>query len=1318
MNKQILFASSGASSSGGGGASGTLTLGGLYGQFFSGDWRSVINTGNIGTLPLSSPTFYSSISYSEQGEYYGFIAIGYFVPPTTGTYTFYTSSDDGSGVWIGENASATSGRTTANAVVDNGMGSGQGDTKRSGTISLTAGEPYAIRIVHEEGWGGDNLTFSWSGPGIAETTDLSQNFYYLASGNNYGTIVGWTWSGGGGGGGGPNPNQTPPSDTTNAVYSSGGTNPANWTDQSLGSQYFISYNRLHGYDLSYSNGEYFTCSSMSGDITGDTGTVLGATSGNGGLLAKTSDNFFNPRSWTGSRQEQWNLGLQIWKCCIKLDNGTYVASNGYNTWYSTDFQTWTPVTVSGTTTRGDAAMGARRFIKIGSYVLGVGGNTTAPCIGYTSATDGTTWTINSMAVVNGTHGNTSNVPADGVGMKGVAYSDTLGIVAVGSGSSTLGSNVANSYYSDDPTGTFSSNRIGIASGSAGTPLYSVAVSDTTFCAVGYGGAAAIPVIYTSTNKINWTASTYPTSSHTGANLISITYGSGKFVAVGYKGTAAISGGLIIYSTDNGATWTQVPETNIPTCSKWTSILWDGYKFSIVGSDMTIIWSTNGIDWELAHTCLPINDIAYNKNNHKYMVGLYNSNTVVYCNDDFTYFRAKNLPGNTNGLFSPKPVYLDQGYWYANHPGTTTLYRSSDNGVTWSTVTLSHTTNAIASNGDLNGSWAGHGVAICGGGTSLTGVSGSDCSWTNDGVNWSPVSWGTSYGGSGTILDIKYARGKFIGVGTAYFTADDDNMSPTTGLWNRHSTGLVTGVSYSKDKWHAYDRYRGATFPNYLVTNPPLVNGTATAETAPLHNMVHTSDVWDGDSWTQIGGGAIGANPTMNFKYIASLNKFYVRGYLGSANTVSAIRIDADGNNWSQWMNNSTLSSTNASLRTLTLTEYDDNGNGLMFMACSLSGSNAYSNDQGATIAATITTASVPGTPNQRPGTVLYRAGFWQFGYAGSIGIRPTWSNDPLTSMTTWPAGASPIIPNGTPGYLFYAPTDRGIGIGNGYWYWIYPPSGGQDSGLRHSNTGQAVTGSSSTTEGVTSTHFWSRNAVNYAGRRIVYSGDRAGYGTAVGGTTTNWASRPVALSIAGGGNGSNTDSFVIAVTNTGNTLGRFYVGDGSGTTSGAGVWTYYRAGGSTANFNGNYNKADFNRFSEKEGYGVIYAMCNNWSLWKTDRTNLTTGWEYVPTNFPYTFGALGDFVDVGDETVHLGGTWNYAGTNSTGFWYLRVDQTINVTSGGLYTPLYGYAGHQTSFFDASAPYTWSLLTRGYKFYKDWDSWSILFGHGGAIFRTT
>jgi hypothetical protein len=160
-------------------------VGNLYGKFKRGGrpTDSEMLSGNVLSTPLSSPALYSSIDYGENDDEYGFIAIGYFVPPTDGTYAFYTSSDDGSAVWLGDIASASSGRSSSNAVVNNNIIGYQGNTRRGGTISLTANQVYAIRIIHREGEGGDDLRFSWSGPNISERTSLATYFYA----NNFGS---------------------------------------------------------------------------------------------------------------------------------------------------------------------------------------------------------------------------------------------------------------------------------------------------------------------------------------------------------------------------------------------------------------------------------------------------------------------------------------------------------------------------------------------------------------------------------------------------------------------------------------------------------------------------------------------------------------------------------------------------------------------------------------------------------------------------------------------------------------------------------------------------------------------------------------------------------------------------------------------------------------------------------------------------------------------------------------------------------------------------------------------------------------------------
>jgi hypothetical protein len=164
--------------------------GGLYGeQILTSTARTTIASGNVGiTLPFTNATLFTSISYGDIGDNYAYMWIGFFKPPTTGIYTFYTSSDDGSGVWIGDIASAETGRDTSNAIVNNDLGSGHGNQERSGSISLTADLYYPIRIVHEEGTGGSNMTFSWAGPDLLKTTDLSQYFYYYSDGSDF-TII-------------------------------------------------------------------------------------------------------------------------------------------------------------------------------------------------------------------------------------------------------------------------------------------------------------------------------------------------------------------------------------------------------------------------------------------------------------------------------------------------------------------------------------------------------------------------------------------------------------------------------------------------------------------------------------------------------------------------------------------------------------------------------------------------------------------------------------------------------------------------------------------------------------------------------------------------------------------------------------------------------------------------------------------------------------------------------------------------------------------------------------------------------------------------
>ena len=139
-------------------------------------------TGTIGTNPATSvQTTAISEASSNDGESFSCQWLGYFKPLTTETYTFYTSSDDASYVWVGN--VARTGFTTGTALVNNG--GAHGDTEAAGSIALTAGVYYPIRIQFGEASGGDVLTFNYSTPTITKTTNVGKLVYYNSTTNNF-----------------------------------------------------------------------------------------------------------------------------------------------------------------------------------------------------------------------------------------------------------------------------------------------------------------------------------------------------------------------------------------------------------------------------------------------------------------------------------------------------------------------------------------------------------------------------------------------------------------------------------------------------------------------------------------------------------------------------------------------------------------------------------------------------------------------------------------------------------------------------------------------------------------------------------------------------------------------------------------------------------------------------------------------------------------------------------------------------------------------------------------------------------------------------
>lgn len=97
-------------------------------------------------------SFFEGIAHREDD--YGFRFRGAIDVPASGRYTFYTTSDDGSMLYI-----------DGALVVDN---RGQhGPTEAEGEVTLTAGG-HALEVTFFEHMGGDELSVRWKGPGFAK----------------------------------------------------------------------------------------------------------------------------------------------------------------------------------------------------------------------------------------------------------------------------------------------------------------------------------------------------------------------------------------------------------------------------------------------------------------------------------------------------------------------------------------------------------------------------------------------------------------------------------------------------------------------------------------------------------------------------------------------------------------------------------------------------------------------------------------------------------------------------------------------------------------------------------------------------------------------------------------------------------------------------------------------------------------------------------------------------------------------------------------------------------------------------------------------
>jgi hypothetical protein len=129
------------------------TVAGLDYRYYEGNWSSLPDFDAL-TAAEAGTVANFDLTPKNRTDNFGFRFTGYVHVPADGTYTFYTSSDDGSKLYIG----------STQVVNNDGL---HGARERSGTIGLKAGK-HAIAVTFFEATVGEVLTVSYSGPTVAK----------------------------------------------------------------------------------------------------------------------------------------------------------------------------------------------------------------------------------------------------------------------------------------------------------------------------------------------------------------------------------------------------------------------------------------------------------------------------------------------------------------------------------------------------------------------------------------------------------------------------------------------------------------------------------------------------------------------------------------------------------------------------------------------------------------------------------------------------------------------------------------------------------------------------------------------------------------------------------------------------------------------------------------------------------------------------------------------------------------------------------------------------------------------------------------------
>lgn len=141
---------------------GSAIINGLAYKYYQGNWSNLpdfntLTPVNTGTMPNVD------ITPRLQDDQFAFLWEGTIIIPTTGTYYFRTTSDDGSRLWLGSLNGATSPYSFSGTPVVNNDGLHGSQTVTSTARTLQAGV-YPIAIAFFEQGGGQSMGVSWRTP--------------------------------------------------------------------------------------------------------------------------------------------------------------------------------------------------------------------------------------------------------------------------------------------------------------------------------------------------------------------------------------------------------------------------------------------------------------------------------------------------------------------------------------------------------------------------------------------------------------------------------------------------------------------------------------------------------------------------------------------------------------------------------------------------------------------------------------------------------------------------------------------------------------------------------------------------------------------------------------------------------------------------------------------------------------------------------------------------------------------------------------------------------------------------------------------------